>query len=1111
MKSRVGRFGGIVASLLLALSASAREVYVYSPSSYLLGGVDAQMRIASSSFTLEAWVCATDTPVDNYIFMQYKGVATGESDFAFRLRGSEGNRPGVFWRNAAPDGGDLSLLADTAVELNSWTHVAMVCDGANHTLTLYVNGVASGSCAVKEDAVPEPLGVLRVGYHWYGHVIGAFAGFLREARMWSVARTAEEIGANKDRFLTGPQAGLEGCWPLTMNRGVVVNAAGGVYPLLAGGGFVPMEGVPLVAPDEPSPLSGASSCVAKLASACKPFVTGMKPGCSVFSIEAWVCPDDVGTGTGTLVENNVFCAYKGSGAAGDFVLNLKNGHARAWWRNYGTAELISSQTVPAGVWTHIALTSDGDCMKIYVNGEHGGTLQRGTAQVSLTTAAPIVVGGQTEQVPFRGRLCEVRFWSRALAGEEIAGSLRTRLTGAETGLAGYWPLDEKEGSVAYNRSQNGGTDATGFGVLRVECDAQGPFPAKTKSKYVFSDDYAYRSTSEGGALDTGLSVTGSAFTFETWVNPDDVIAEQNNVLGVYSGADNGDVTLRIENGKAIAWYRGFADGTSSVESADQVPRGVWTHLSLVCDGDALKVYVNGRESGSLNRTAAQPLVPSSATLHFAGVSASKCFRGLMREMRYWDHARSAEEIARRWRHRLKKAGPGLVGYWPLDGAPGVDPTLVKSFGLASCDLTATGGWAKSYLRLRNVSGLAVMICGIGSAGGSSVVRPVTPSGDEPFVATCVEDLELEPPSVNTIPDEAKYAFPRLDFSMNGGMARTRGGRLYSVWTAGGDSSAAFLVGTWSDDGGATWQGTKFVVDPHLSGNLWQGKTAERCSLIGNLWTAPDGTLRLYASQSVGQFSGRGSCWEFVCRNPDAAQPTWSEAKYLFYGSMHNKPIVAQDGTWLAPIDFEPNKRENFPQLDSRRGLWAFASTDGRSWTARGKVTPNLSHYAEHQFLQKDNGDLWMLMRTGEGLKESFSPDGGRVWSAPGEPTALRQCISRFSFIRLASGHLLFVKNGSTIGEVLTSTPRQKLTAFLSTDGGVTWAGPLMLDERKNVAYPDAFQGEDDFVYVSYDHDRNTSGGDEILFARFAEADVLAGEIVTSGSFLQRVVFSEMRN
>ena len=46
------------------------------------------------------------------------------------------------------------------------------------------------------------------------------------------------------------------------------------------------------------------------------------------------------------------------------------------------------------------------------------------------------------------------------------------------------------------------------------------------------------------------------------------------------------------------------------------------------------------------------------------------------------------------------------------------------------------------------------------------------------------------------------------------------------------------------------------------------------------------------------------------------------------------------------------------------------------------------------------------------------------------------------------------------------------------------------------------------IETAYDHDRNTKNRDELLMARFTEADILAGEIVTESSFLKRVVFQE---
>ena len=62
-----------------------------------------------------------------------------------------------------------------------------------------------------------------------------------------------------------------------------------------------------------------------------------------------------------------------------------------------------------------------------------------------------------------------------------------------------------------------------------------------------------------------------------------------------------------------------------------------------------------------------------------------------------------------------------------------------------------------------------------------------------------------------------------------------------------------------------------------------------------------------------------------------------------------------------------------------------------------------------------------------------------------------------------------------------------------------------------MAYPDIFQAPDGSIYVSYDHNRwgNKNGQrDELLFAKFTEADVRAGRLVSEGSSLRNVIFKE---
>ena len=59
---------------------------------------------------------------------------------------------------------------------------------------------------------------------------------------------------------------------------------------------------------------------------------------------------------------------------------------------------------------------------------------------------------------------------------------------------------------------------------------------------------------------------------------------------------------------------------------------------------------------------------------------------------------------------------------------------------------------------------------------------------------------------------------------------------------------------------------------------------------------------------------------------------------------------------------------------------------------------------------------------------------------------------------------------------------------------------MLLDAREPVSYPDAAIDENGVITVIYDRGRGTADTKEILTARFTEADILAGKIVTPGSF-----------
>ena len=107
-------------------------------------------------------------------------------------------------------------------------------------------------------------------------------------------------------------------------------------------------------------------------------------------------------------------------------------------RNYVTVEgvLMNIQT-----WYHIATTFDGTDYKLYVNGAEVHNFTIGGGRVPYPTPVRFIGGDRVSPARFLGRIDEVRMWDYARTQEEIQESMDRTLTGNETGLVAYYPMD----------------------------------------------------------------------------------------------------------------------------------------------------------------------------------------------------------------------------------------------------------------------------------------------------------------------------------------------------------------------------------------------------------------------------------------------------------------------------------------------------------------------------------------------------------------------------------------------------------------------------------------------------------------------------------------------
>lgn len=95
-------------------------------------------------------------------------------------------------------------------------------------------------------------------------------------------------------------------------------------------------------------------------------------------------------------------------------------------------------------WNHVAITFDGNSMKVYIDGVLKYTDTRYAGKTPFPT--PIRYLGKTTDT-FEGMLDEIRIWNVVRTAEEIEQNRKKTLSGTESGLIGYWNFDDATNPV----------------------------------------------------------------------------------------------------------------------------------------------------------------------------------------------------------------------------------------------------------------------------------------------------------------------------------------------------------------------------------------------------------------------------------------------------------------------------------------------------------------------------------------------------------------------------------------------------------------------------------------------------------------------------------------
>ena len=302
--------------------------------------------------------------------------------------------------------------------------------------------------------------------------------------------------------------------------------------------------------------------------------------------------------------------------------------------------LASAPPYRAGQWVHLVGTWDGKgTIQLYVNGARG-TSTRATKLASTRANLHIGRASHHDGEYFAGVIDEVRIYNRALPAEEIrqrfwaAGGENpsSRPADADKRLILHYAFDKGSGQVVHDKSGYGNS-------------------GKIVGKAEWVKDKSCTALSFNGTdtyVDCGLRPAGYLLkegTLETWClatkRQGGLICWDTGTRGVDSRLVVGFLTWCASD--LVAY---IADGKETIGTLHPFDENIWTHVVMTFDGEHVRLYRNGEVLWSTPQTVSPAIKGVPLWIGYGrGVGGLRHFNGLIGEVRIYDRALSAKEVA----------------------------------------------------------------------------------------------------------------------------------------------------------------------------------------------------------------------------------------------------------------------------------------------------------------------------------------------------------------------------------------------------------------------------------------------------------------------------------
>ena len=392
------------------------------------------------------------------------------------------------------------------------------------------------------------------------------------------------------------------------------------------------------------------------------------------TMEAWV------KWTGSTAQLQPVVFNGGADADGYGLILDSNDHISILLGNmaWGTSDSM----LHAGVWTHLAMVRNSGNWSLYLNGS-SIAISGLTNQAPLTPSTDSYVGAANHANSyFNGAIDEVRISKVARYTSNFTPPSTPFTTDPNT--VALYHFDDGSGLTTSDASGNGNT----LTLVSAPGWVAGNNTRMAGSALKFSGSSDYVSIPP-----TCLSSVSSQITLEAWVNLSGS-GETARIIDHITVATGDGFLLDLYNGQPR-----IIVGSGVAQALSALPANAWYHIAGTYNGDSVRIYVNGVCADSAEVSAS---VPSNSHDVYIGIDQNYAshFTGVIDEVRIWNIARNASEIAADMNNFYTGIPTGLIGYWQFNeevGPATYDAISSSTATLKNFSFDGSDGWVTSTI------------------------------------------------------------------------------------------------------------------------------------------------------------------------------------------------------------------------------------------------------------------------------------------------------------------------------------------------------------------------------------------------------------------------------